>query len=377
VPSCDQLTFCDFINNAFSKQGVYIVAEIIRSAKPLVKFECLEYSLNMENRRTEGRNSAHREMNARRIKTAALSAVLFFALSCGALQVIRAAGPATAPQAEAALIRPEKITFPSSDGDAAGGKPTPVDGYLYRPEGKGPFPAIVALHGCSGLLAKSGKVSARFADWAQRLTALGYVVLFPDSFTPRRISGVCSQADRSGFSARKERAGDANGALLYLQSRSFVHPDLIALLGWSHGGSTLLAAIDASSNREAGKDFRTAIAFYPGCTGFQKNINWLPRVPLTILIGEEDDWTPAASCRSLVERSRRAGRDADIVVFPHAYHAFDHPDLPLRTRKGLAFTVRKDGTATIGTNPEARAAAIELVPKILRRHLQEKGTQGN
>jgi len=40
----------------------------------------------------------------------------------------------------------ERVTFPSLDADLTGGKPTTVSGFLYRPEGPGPFPAVV----CTG-----------------------------------------------------------------------------------------------------------------------------------------------------------------------------------------------------------------------------------
>lgn len=277
--------------------------------------------------------------------------------------------------AAADFKQPEKVTFSSLDGDLHNGKPTLLDGYVFIPDGQGPFPAIVALHGCSGLFMKSGRLNARFADWGSRLSGLGNVVLFPDSFHPCGIAEVCTRKDRTGFSPHTERPRDAKGALLWLQAQSFVQRDRIGLMGWSNGGITLLATInssDASSPDEGREDFRVAIAFYPGCTFFSKSPNWRPRIPLTILIGEADDWTPAASCKSLVAHAKKAGRDAEIVTFPHAHHDFDHPNLALKTRKGLAFTVKKDGTATIGTNQEARAAAIELVPKILERYLKEK-----
>src|SRR4051812_41348638 len=58
---------------------------------------------------------------------------------------------------------------------------TTLHGILYRPEGTGPFPAVVALHGCSGLLNSTGKIVTRFADWGDRLAAAGLAVLFPDS----------------------------------------------------------------------------------------------------------------------------------------------------------------------------------------------------
>src|ERR1700738_2336805 len=51
----------------------------------------------------------------------------------------------------------EKVTFPSLDADLTGGKPTTVSGFLYRPEGSGPFPTVVGLHGCNGLMDKQEK----------------------------------------------------------------------------------------------------------------------------------------------------------------------------------------------------------------------------
>ena len=43
----------------------------------------------------------------------------------------------------------ETVTFP--------GAGIELKGRLYRPEGRGPFPAIVLLHGCSGMWTRSGK----------------------------------------------------------------------------------------------------------------------------------------------------------------------------------------------------------------------------
>jgi dienelactone hydrolase len=306
------------------------------------------------------------------ITTVPLIVILFFPALLLSAYLLESVSANTLP-ARISSNKPEKITFASADGDLLDGKPTLLDGYLFRPEGKGPFPALVALHGCSGLFTKRGTLNARFSDWGRRLAGLGYVVLFPDSFNPRGISETCTRRDRSGFSPHKERSRDAHGALLWLQTQSFVQKDRIGLIGWSNGGITLLAIIDSSLEKEGTEDFRVAVAFYPSCTSFSKNQNWRPRIPLTILIGEEDDWTPASSCKALVARAKKSGYPADIVTFPNAYHDFDHPDLPLKTRTGLAFTVNKEGTAKVGTNQAARAAAIELVPKILEQYLKEKG----
>jgi len=57
----------------------------------------------------------------------------------------------------------------------------------------------------------------------------------------------------------------------------------------------------------------------------------------------------------------------DYVTYPGAVHGFDDPNLPLRQRKGLAFTSDGSGTAWSGTDPKARADAIERVSKWLER----------
>src|SRR5688500_3575383 len=90
--------------------------------------------------------------------------------------VLFACGPALAQ---------EKVTFPSSDQDINNGKATIISGLLYRPNGAGPFSAIVLLHGCSGLYRSKDRLSARHEDWAQRFYRQGYVVLLVDSFSAR------------------------------------------------------------------------------------------------------------------------------------------------------------------------------------------------
>lgn len=270
-------------------------------------------------------------------------------------------------------IQPEKIKF-SSKIKPTDNKPFEIDGYLFRPRGKGPFPAIVAMHGCGGLFGKPGKLSKRHYDWAVRLTNLGYVVLFPDSFTPRGFDSVCEVKVRTSVSVTTVRPRDAYGALAWLQSQKFVKADSIGLLGWSNGGTSVLASIGGYVNelrRRIKHDFKVAVAFYPGCRAFHEKSEWHPVIPITILIGEADDWTPPGPCVALVKKLRKSGTDIEIFTFPDAYHGFDNPDEPLKKRKNLAFTSKKDGIATTGTNPKARADVIERVPKIFEKYLKK------
>lgn len=252
----------------------------------------------------------------------------------------------------------ERVTLPGPGG-------VTLSGALYRPAGAGPFPAVVALHGCAGLFNRRGEPTARHADWGERLAAQGFLVLMPDSFASRGVASQCGVRDRAARASR-ERIADAQAARLWLQAQPDVKPQAVSLLGWSNGGSTVLYAIRAGRS-VAGRDFARAVAFYPGCRVPARKGDYAARMPLLLLIGAADDWTPAAPCRELAAQARARGGAVTFVDYPDAHHDFDHPNLPLRTRNGLAFTGSGTGEARLGTDPAARADALSRVPAFLAR----------
>jgi dienelactone hydrolase len=260
-----------------------------------------------------------------------------------AFAAVASAGADAAPQA---------VTFPGAGG-------LTLQGWLYAPTGEGPHRAVVALHGCAGLLNSKGSPSARHADWGERWAAAGFLALFPDSFGSRGLGPQCKVGDRDVHPSR-ERVADAEAALKFLAARPDVDAKRISLVGWSNGGSTTLYAVEPK-NAPAGVDFARAIAFYPGCRTPLAGGRWSTRVPLLALIGEADDWTPAAPCAELIADAKAKGEPVEIVVYPGAYHAFDHPNLAVRTVEGLAYTANGDGKAHTGTDPAARADAIRRV----------------
>src|SRR4051812_42402145 len=151
----------------------------------------------------------------------------------------------------------EQVEIPQGD--------TPLRSVLFRPEGAGPFPAVVALHGCESLIARSGNIAPRFADWGDRLVAAGIAVVFPDSFGSRGLSNQCRVRERKVRSSR-ERVADAVAARHWLQDQSFTLKDRVSLMGWANGGIATLWAVRMRANPKDGMpDFRSAVAFYPGC----------------------------------------------------------------------------------------------------------------
>jgi len=204
----------------------------------------------------------------------------------------------------------ENIKFKSTS-KGIDGKPVKLAGILTKPDGNGPYPAVVFLHGCGGLEVSNSRDIA----WVNQFEKWGYVTLRLDSFKPRGISNICT--DRSLIIRMLgERAQDANDAKSYLTKLSFVDRNRIAVLGWSHGGTTILDVV-ASIKRD-NFPFKAAIALYPYCYKTMYHLN----SPILILIGEKDDWCPADLCSKNMPPSETE-HEAILKVYPGAYHDFD------------------------------------------------------
>lgn len=238
-----------------------------------------------------------------------------------------------------------------------------INGYLFRPKGKGPFPAIVALHGCSGLFRRDGNFSPRDLDWGKRLSSNGFVVLYPDSFTNRNIDEICSKKDLISM-PKDLRRPDTFHALAWLASQNYVKQKNIGIMGWSNGGSTLLWTIDKNLAPvdDVKNTFKYAIAFYPGCYTVNKDKDWAPSTSTNILMGELDDWCSPKPCLAL---AKKFNKKVHVTLYADSYHDFDAPNMPPTEMHHLAYTAKGD-SAMIGTNEIARKQAIEKVMDILK-----------
>ena len=245
----------------------------------------------------------------------------------------------------------ETVAFQSGD--------TRLQAALFRPAGTGPFPAVVALHACGGLN-KNGKFRSHYQEWADALTAAGYAVLFPDSFGSRGLGSQCRAHERS-VRASHLRVTDAEAARRWLEAQSWVIASRISLLGWSHGGTSVLWAVRRSAaHRARASDFRSAVAFYPNCQRSRVTA-WSARIPTLILIGKADDWVRVSDCEQMLAGARGRSAGASMITYEGAYHDFDRADDPLHVRTGIARSAEPSGRVHVGTEPQARADAFTRV----------------
>ena len=258
---------------------------------------------------------------------------------------------------------PQEVRFSSLDG-------TLLKAWVFQPKDTLPRGTVVALHGCGGLYASSGprkgQLNSRYQAIAELLAAQGYSVVFPDSLMPRGETELCTQKMGSRKVSQTERRADTLAALIWVAAQPWAQrasgPAPIALLGWSHGGSAVLAATDATRADVRAQAVRpaVAIAFYPGCYA-SLTASYTASAPLVLMLGELDDWTAPGPCIAL---GKSAG--AEVNVYPGSHHGFDGPSGEVRLRTDVPGGVNAGQGVHVGPNPAARDMAHARLLEVLQ-----------
>jgi len=245
------------------------------------------------------------------------------------------------------------------------------EGFLRKPPGAGPFPAVVWIHGgLTTLPTERLKEYALHRPPPSRFLAAGYVVA---------VITYRSRDDDPQSTVSRE---DSVAAVDYLRQLPYVDPDSIVIYGCSGGGdlalevaaSTDVAAIVAEEpasmlftgifNREfpkQGERFsprdaapisadpeRYYTAEYQKLT--REKISRI-RCPILIVQGDETSNLNRFNAQVLIPELRSAGTTLEVVTFPGEPHcfAFDH--------RGQA------------TSPAVALKAVQAADAFFRRHL--------
>jgi dienelactone hydrolase len=259
----------------------------------------------------------------------------------------------------ASALADERVNFdsavPRSEHGAAGvGQPgAAITGYLTKPTGRGPFPAVVLLHSCLGLPVDRNAIGKMIASW-------GYVALFVDDFATRGLKQTCTVDFPEGV-------GDAYGALNYVARLPFVDRTKIAAVGYSQGADTALTIASgrfaSASVLAQGAKFKAAAAFYPPCAN-QRGARLV--LPTLVVVGDRDDVTPAADCARLADAQPRGISKLKLIILAGVGHAFDNP--------GFAGGARVYGMWLKYDGADAEQAKAELL-RFLAMELRQPGVQ--
>ncbi len=234
-----------------------------------------------------------------------------------------------------------------------------ISGRLIVPEGDGVFPAMVILHGCGGIRPNASM-------WASWLQSRGYASLIVDSFRGRGTASICRQSKKQVNQV--QRVGDAYAALYWLAEQPNIDPSKIGLMGFSNGGGTTLKALNQLRQlaaKESPIQFRVGIPLYPDCAFTPPPFP----VPVLILIGEADDWTPARLCENLAERYQ-SDAPLELKVYPGALHGFDNVSNALTYLPDVSNVHAKGRRgATIGGSSRTTERAKADVEQFLRTYM--------
>jgi dipeptidyl aminopeptidase/acylaminoacyl peptidase len=237
-------------------------------------------------------------------------------------------------------------------------------GTLNVPLGRGPFPAVVWVHGAG----ESARLPYDGAPLVQALVDSGIAVLSYDKRGVGESEGECCPGDYGQFNLL---AADVDGAVAALRSRAEIDPIRIGLLGASQAGWVVpLAAVrsggrvaftaladapavstgeeDLYSQRtgEQGSLLRLASCVRtagglrtPGPAGFDPR-TYLEQLetPGLWLYGGADHSQPTDEDVDALNRLKENGKDFRVLVYPHADHGL--LDVPPTDPRALPEVVR-------------------------------------
>ena len=223
---------------------------------------------------------------------------------------IAASAPAPAPSPAPVRLESESlVAFPSGA--------LTLHGFLYRPPGAGPFPAVVFNHGSEAL---PGDMRGQAAFYLPH----GFVLFVPH----RRGQGRSRDAgeytvDHLSDHARvvnelaTTQTDDVMSAVEYVRSLSYVDKARVAVTGCSYGGIVSLFAAERGTGVQAVVDFAGGAmswAHVPELQDRMKQAARAARVPVFFVQAENDfDTRPSLV---LSEEMRRAGKPVRVHVFP-------------------------------------------------------------
>lgn len=185
-------------------------------------------------------------------------------------------------------------------------------GYLALPPEKGP--AVVVIQEWWGLVEHIQDVTDRFAK-------AGFVAIAPDLYHGEKTSSP-DTAKKLRMEMDVERAGkEITAAGRYLLSRPECSSFNYGIVGFCLGGALAQFAATRDSRAAA------AVSFYGG---FKKAQPHWPSLTgsLLLIYGENDEGVPAAEGRKLAADLKAAGKDAEIIEYPGAGHAFFNDSRP-------------------------------------------------
>lgn len=139
------------------------------------------------------------------------------------------------------FVHPELISYPTFD--SASGGPDAIPAWLYKPEGEGPHPVIIAIHGGPESQARPS-FSSTYQMWLKKL---GAAVIRPNVRGSNGYGKHYMSLD-NGFK-REDSVKDIGALLDWIATQPDLDENRVAVYGGSYGGYMVLASVMHYSDR--------------------------------------------------------------------------------------------------------------------------------
>ena len=191
-----------------------------------------------------------------------------------------------------------------------------VSGEYKKPDGKGPFPAVILLQSCGG-------TTPSLYGWADELNSWGYATFLVKSLEARGMQ-TC-QKPFSRVMMYMDVASDALGALDHLAKKPDIDPQKIAVIGFSLGAGAINSYIlPREKSDQSGVEFAGAISFYQRCDHPMKALSRFPVLQITASLDHSHH--PTCSNYKVNWDKNEISKNFDrltIVSYENVHHAFD------------------------------------------------------
>ena len=187
-----------------------------------------------------------------------------------------------------------------------------VQGVLYTPPGKGPFPAVVVIHEWWGL-------NDWVKDQASKLADEGYVTLAVDMYRGK-VATTPDLAHELMRGVPEDRARrDLRSAVDFLSAQAAVKKDRIGSIGWCMGGGySLDTALEEPT-------LAAAVINYGHLATDTTELNKI-QAPILGLFGGLDHGITPDDVRKFEQAMKQLGKKVDITIYPEAGHGFENPN---------------------------------------------------
>jgi dienelactone hydrolase len=199
------------------------------------------------------------------------------------------------------------------DGLSANAKPINLRLSAGFPEGDGPFPVVIILHG-------SGNMSGRDRALGEQLEEQGIAWLGVQTFDSRGLSNA-AYLSRLARATVFDQISDAYVALEFAAAHPLLDADRAALTGFSLGGISVIAAASGTrAGLQSDRNFSYFLNQYGGCIVLNEVST--PGIRLDHIWGGQDASTPRDDCMSMFSHYSSRGIRGSYRVVESAAHGW-------------------------------------------------------